>query len=761
MTGLASVSQTSASFSSHSASKSLARVLAIDPEFVSDPGVNEEWWSNCPGKSSIIIDGVPVHFDRCDGLLCESSNPLRKYRVLRIVGSTLSFAKVKRIDEILHRNGFPTYLLPIIDTSNADCGERLISYRYMQNVGELCYSSYYGFNGRAISRLAVRTFKLVQRLHEEFRVGLLGKDWLSALVADDWHSTGDALIHHSGQLVPICTEENHEYPCISQRDDFLNLTRALLRLSTATDAAPHLVSMHELLESQEGGVVDYDFWIHYLDSLSSDTEWELDWQAPPNQEVSTGSIPLNSLLHVGADEVMRICSEMISSIGEVHKHGFAYKGDNEMLDDMLLEPSGRVVFSINEIEATTPQTYRSRRRTDLISMAYALWRLAIVNSGVGLFDYHSHPYDIHHALSDFFTASLLLGKTERPAYERWRDWFMLASYHVDHLSQMEGPPALKFQFFQNSMMPFVSARYGEGESFPLALFDTGSNVSYAMLVSLDLTDDERAACRRGLTYGSEWCLRVINVDGTRTMTVHLGESSSPLSVDTVIHVTDENKDTFVKYLVGAGPESEFARKYPVFTFVPNPVAFPPISKDGEAGTLYVKEMECFSEAPTYISTIFERNQWMIPAGIGVNPSNDQGEITFTKTEILLDTGASFFDLPAAAFDIFIKRMAEIGHPVTLDDSSSPFVSQYVVPDCTRINTFPNIHIAFGLPKDGLVLTLSPAEYLLFPSVEDRSTCNLVFQPITDTKPVVMGMVIVSKFIIEFNSRDNKIGLCRS
>jgi hypothetical protein len=297
--------------------------------------------------------------------------------------------------------------------------------------------------------------------------------------------------------------------------------------------------------------------------------------------------------------------------------------------------------------------------------------------------------------------------------------------------------------------PYIRVRYGEYEETFLALFDTGSAISYAQLGSLvTLTEEQKAKCKEGgLLYGSEWCLLTVPVEGIIKTHVHLGDPEEVHIVDE-IHVASPDESRPVDYLIGAGPGSEFASKFPVFTFIPDSRHYSH-HRGNDAGRIITHAVQCFTDR--LINIRLDEYEWIIPGSVAIN-SNDE-DIHYSNARILLDTGALYNDLPGDAFDTFVNRMAKIGHPVTYQPPNLP-----VVHDCTNIEKFPYIHIVLGLPIDGITVTLVPFDYVIF-NQDTHETCQLMFRRVSTPK-IVVGVNILSRFAIEFNSKDGTVGLCR-
>jgi hypothetical protein len=176
-------------------------------------------------------------------------------------------------------------------------------------------------------------------------------------------------------------------------------------------------------------------------------------------------------------------------------------------------------------------------------------------------------------------------------------------------------------------------------------------------------------------------------------------------------------------------------------------------QSSNAGRLVPAASLCYTDQKVIVPLVGLGDEWLIPGSFAINPQSPGEKILYTNANILLDTGANLFDLPAPAFDYFGKRMEAIGHPVTYQPPNLPIVT-----DCSNIEIFPTIHIVFGLPVDGITITLIPEQYLsLNPSSKD--TCKVLFRRIT-SPTIVLGVSILSRFAIEFNASDRTVGLCR-
>jgi hypothetical protein len=737
----------------HDRLSAILHALALDNDpFTLGEAKIEECWSICLADAPVRVAGDPVEFSNCNTDSCVSTKPLRRYIAYRLSDSASALVKFHEMDRILRDSGFPTHSLPIVTEKDRTCSEMILVTRYNHRVSELAWGSYAGYNYRSVSRLAARSLYLISGLHQEFKIGYSGQNWLHALAARDWYDIGNAVIEHSGHLAPLCSSGSEPIACVSARDDVKNLVEALARLSPAANAFVELEFLIKELKLSEGSSkeINFEYWIDVFTHLSGDTELTINRSVvPPTRAVPEGSRPLNSFTNLSAETVLRICANVLRKLKQIHSLGLGHDGkDEKLLEHIYLAPSGEIEFDPNFLGSISPDMYTVKRRADLIEAAHAFWELAVKNSNIGISEYSSHPYDVGHVLSDFLTTSLLLGPSEVPAYNEWINWFTISStdtYPIIHVEDERGLKLLYFQQNPYDVRPYVEIRYGEHEEVFLALFDTGSNPSFAQIDTIvTLSNEDRERCLKELSYGTEWCSITIAVDGLYKTIVHIG---SIIQVETEIHVTGKDDSRYVNYLVGIGPLSEFSKKFPVFTFIPIR------SHESEAGRIVMNEAICFTDRKVYIPLTGHGYGWTIPGAVAINPSTSNGNVVYTNTEFLLDTGANTFDIPQRAFIIFVENMARMGRSVTYTAPGFP-----VIQNCRNIEKFPAIHFALGYPTDGLTLTLLPSDYISS-AINNEGNCNVLFRPITSST-VVLGFQILSRFTIEFNAGEKSVALCR-
>ena len=666
--------------------------------------------NQCPPSTLRVDEEIEITNIVCTGSTCrgDSNHPV-EFDIHILPNPSLG----KPIDNFLNRHGFPTLIRHISEVERP-CADWLeVKRRGMRGVDILAYSVYDGFSYRSLARLGARSLYLMKRLHLEFQVGYDGT-WARALVAPSWFEIREAVLEHSGHLYPLCSSHPNSNRCVSRFADIERLTKSLVVLDPI-----FFQTFYSSLASIDENVEDprnyYDEWINYFEKIAEDA---YPVNLFDNQPITLGELtPFASLQKAPARLLQALCLESIKEIARVHSKGLSLENGVDLTEYFYLNsPSFQVVL---DTEITIPDV--SDIRKDMIQLAL-LFITKFKNIGA-----------LGSVSRDFLSANLLLGPSERPAYDHWVQAFESVKIDWQPIPVAADRPELIF--FQSPIAnydgrPFLQVKLATEDESHSFLFDTGSNDSYSKLDG----DEVFTECVNELEYGGEDCTETIQIGKIFNVEASLGDNGFRIINDLTVHATMERNEE-VDHNLGAGPGSDFAKAVAIFTFVP-PYRLIPDSVNGYCPMLYIPMRRALEH-------------WTIPGSVGVDS-------WFTNARLVLDTGAnSYVDLPRKAYNLFVERMRVLGHDVVYNgNGEAPTVT-----NCHHnTKNFPIIQLAFGEPKDQFLVTLLADDYIISRDASTES-CKIDFRPVTPGTEILVGIDVLRKLIVEFNSREQTIGLC--
>lgn len=120
--------------------------------------------------------------------------------------------------------------------------------------------------------------------------------------------------------------------------------------------------------------------------------------------------------------------------------------------------------------------------------------------------------------------------------------------------------------------------------------------------------------------------------------------------------------------------------------------------------------------------------------------------------IAFDTGSSVIALPQLAFGLFVKEMVK-------HDSMYQYHSDRLFGsmDCSKKSLLPTWYLSpDNLPEHGVPIT--PHMYVMG---MEGNRCIVAVARISNDLPIIMGLPLLQLTISEFDSENNRIGLCQS
>jgi hypothetical protein len=207
-------------------------------------------------------------------------------------------------------------------------------------------------------------------------------------------------------------------------------------------------------------------------------------------------------------------------------------------------------------------------------------------------------------------------------------------------------------------------------------------------------------------------------------------------------------------LLGAGPNSEFARFAGSFAYFPQLA-----SSETEAGSViigadrqYLEATFCESPLRFYPNNIpsISNAHWIVTGSVRV------GSGPARYTTFLIDTGAADIYVPRDAYDETVAAINALGGGV------GPHVPGYytLIPDCSRWHFFPNITVQIGtLGQVPTLVTLRPQDYV---RISAWGRCHLLLDPVGMTilgGARLLGLGVLNKLVTVFDRTNDQVGFC--
>ena len=189
-------------------------------------------------------------------------------------------------------------------------------------------------------------------------------------------------------------------------------------------------------------------------------------------------------------------------------------------------------------------------------------------------------------------------------------------------------------------------------------------------------------------------------------------------------------------LIGAGPGSHFAMLHPQFGF--RPVS----SRSMKLFLGPIEQTKCEGGKVGYLK-LANTHHWTTKGSVLFG-----SQVRIDDVNIAVDTGASVIALPHRFFSLFKNALVSRGIRYSYQpDRLMGFV------DCRDLSRLPSIEIH---SRDGFKISLP---YRLY--IKNYGTqCVVRVASISDTLPVVMGQPVFLNFVTEFDSTNQRIGICR-